>query len=177
MPERCGEYLHVGGVDMLVSYELDIGAELEYAKKWVFNGNPDFYDFTELGGDCTNFISQCLYAGGAVMNYTPDLGWYYISLSDRAAAWTSVQFFHDFMVTNKSAGPYGEEVPLRYAAVGDVVQLGTDDSFYHSLLVTGIADGVPYVTARTRNVLNVPLYSYNYRYARCIHITGARKWA
>ena len=161
---------------MLESYSLDTVAELEYARKWVFIGNPDFYDFAELGGDCTNFVSQCIYAGGAVMNYTPDLGWYYISLSDRADGWTGEEFFYNFMVNNRSAGPYGEEVPLREAAVGDVIQLGTDDGFYHSLLVTETAGGIPYVTARTNNAYNVPLYSYGYRYARCIHILGARRW-
>ena len=161
---------------MLETYRLDVDKMLEYAEKWAFSVNPDFYDFSELGGDCTNFVSQCIYAGGAVMNYTPDLGWYYISLSDRAAAWTGVEFFAKFMLTNKAAGPFGEQIPLRDVIPGDVVQLGTDDGFYHSLLVTGMQDGEPLVTAHTFDVYNIPLSSYNYRYIRCIHLIGARRW-
>ena len=157
-------------------YALDIEAEIEYARRWVYTGNPDFYDFSALGGDCTNFVSQCLYAGGAVMNYTPDLGWYYISLSDRAAAWTGVEFFYNFIVNNRSVGPFGIEVPLSGAQRGDVVQLCGIDRCYHSLLVTDISDGEIYVAARTNNVFNAPLSSYDYLYARCLHIIGARRW-
>lgn len=162
---------------MLETYTLDIPAMLAYAEKWAFSANPDFYDFSQLGGDCTNFVSQCIYAGGAVMNYTPDLGWYYISLSDRAAAWTGVEFFAKFVLNNRSAGPFGVQIPLREVQVGDVVQLGTDDGFYHSLLVTGMTDdGAPLVTAHTFDVYNKPLSLYSYRYIRCIHLLGARRW-
>lgn len=34
-----------------------------YAKKWALSRNPKYYNFDPVGGDCTNFISQCLYAG------------------------------------------------------------------------------------------------------------------
>ena len=34
---------------------------VNYAKKWALSRNPDFYNFDLLGGDCTNFISQCIY--------------------------------------------------------------------------------------------------------------------
>ena len=169
--------LFAGVREMLETYEIDREAMLAYAEKWAFGVNPDFYDFSELGGDCTNFVSQCIYAGGAVMNYTPDLGWYYISLSDRAAAWTGVEFFAAFMLGNKSAGPFGVQVPLSDVEPGDVVQLGTDDGFYHSLLVTGKGGtGGPLVTAHTFDVYNRPLSEYSYRYIRCIHIIGARRW-
>ena len=52
-------------------------AALNYALKWALGRNPNFYDYSELGGDCANFASQVLLAGGAVMNYQPVLGWYY----------------------------------------------------------------------------------------------------
>ena len=55
-----------------------------YAKKWALKRNPKYYNFDSLGGDCTNFVSQCVYAGSSIMNFTKDLGWYYRSLSDRA---------------------------------------------------------------------------------------------
>lgn len=58
-------------------------AAVEYAHQWAFGRNPEFYDFSQIGGDCTNFASQCLYAGGGVMNFTPEFGWYYISPEDR----------------------------------------------------------------------------------------------
>lgn len=35
-----------------------------YAHKWAYGRNPAYADFSAMGGDCTNFLSQCLHAGG-----------------------------------------------------------------------------------------------------------------
>ncbi|MEG2597562.1 MAG: amidase domain-containing protein, partial [Oscillospiraceae bacterium] len=83
-----------------------------YANYWAYRRNPKFYSFDEIGGDCTNFISQALYAANDVMNFTPTYGWYYRDLNDRAPAWTSVVYLFQFLTTNKGAGPYGHEIPL-----------------------------------------------------------------
>ena len=55
-----------------------------YAHRWAYSHNPSFYDYEELGGDCTNFASQCIYAGTGIMNFTPTYGWYYIDPDDKA---------------------------------------------------------------------------------------------
>ncbi|SEK39879.1 amidase domain-containing protein [Ruminococcus albus] len=155
-------------------YPLNISAEVEYARRWAFSRNPSFYDFNDLGGDCTNFVSQCIYAGGAVMNYTRDVGWYYVSLNDRAAAWTGVEYFYRFITKNRGAGPFGEEVHISKSAVGDVIQLGGSAGFYHSLLVTSLC-GEPCVAAHSFDAFDRPLSSYSFEKLRCIHIIGARK--
>ena len=49
---------------------------IDYAKKWAYKRNPRYYNYDPLGGDCTNFISQCVYAGSKVMNYNKVYGWY-----------------------------------------------------------------------------------------------------
>ena len=97
---------------MLTEYLLNVNSEIDYAKKWAFSRNPAYYNFDNVGGDCTNFISQCLRAGGAEMNYTADTGWYYISPDNRAAAWTGVEYLYRFLLRNKSVGPFGEIIPL-----------------------------------------------------------------
>jgi hypothetical protein len=66
--------------------------------------NPAYFNFDGIGGDCTNFISQCLYNGGCLMNFTRDLGWYFLSADDRAAAWSGVEFLYNFLTTNKKPG-------------------------------------------------------------------------
>lgn len=35
-----------------------------YAEQWWNGRNPDYHDYSESGGDCANFVSQCLIAGG-----------------------------------------------------------------------------------------------------------------
>ena len=42
----------------------DPSKAVAYAKKWAYYRNPDYYDYSNLGGDCANFVSQCLIAGG-----------------------------------------------------------------------------------------------------------------
>ena len=72
-----------------------------YAKKYAFGQNPIFGNFRGIGGNCTNFVSQSIYAGSCVMNYTPTFGWYYVSLDDRSPSWTGVQYFYNFMIEGR----------------------------------------------------------------------------
>jgi hypothetical protein len=150
-----------------------------YAHIWAYARNPRYYDFSGIGGDCTNFISQCLYAGCKAMNYTPDLGWFYLSPKRRSAAWSGVQYLFRFLTTNRRAGPYGHEAPLTEAVPGDVVQLSFDGSRYtHSLLVVEIGkSGDPggiLIATHTYDADNRALNTYSYVSHRLIHIDGAR---
>ena len=99
-------------------------AALAYARRWGRGRNPQYYDFSDLGGDCTNFVSQCVYAGSGVMNYPPTFGWYYISADDRSPSWTGVEYFYNFMAGNEGLGPHMTEVPVSRLRPGDVVQIG-----------------------------------------------------
>ena len=139
---------------------------VEYALKWAYNNNPNFYNFTFIGGDCTNFISQCLYFGGIEMNYNL-LGWYYTSLSNRAPAWTGVNEFWDFAVNNNGLGVRIKECSLNDVEIADVIQLYNGYRYYHNLLVTEVNNGIIKVTAHDNNVRNIPLYYYNYIDIRC----------
>lgn len=73
---------------------------VSYAKKWAFARNPKYYNYDSIGGDCTNFISQCIYAGSNVMNYNKVNGWYYINGNNKSPSWTGVEFLYDFLINN-----------------------------------------------------------------------------
>lgn len=79
---------------------------LEYAQKWAYDRNPKYYNFDSVGGDCTSFASQCIFAGSNVMNYSKSNGWYYINGNNKSPSWSGVEFLHKFLITNKLAGPY-----------------------------------------------------------------------
>ena len=81
----------------------DRGRAVEYARRWALERNPIFEDYTGIGGDCTNFVSQCLHYAGIPMNYDR-YGWFFISLYNRAPAWTGVNEFWDFGTTNTGVG-------------------------------------------------------------------------
>ncbi|MDR0314925.1 MAG: amidase domain-containing protein [Oscillospiraceae bacterium] len=150
---------------------------VEYAHKWAFGRNSAYYNFDGMGGDCTNFVSQCIYAGGAVMNYVPDLGWFYVSSKKRSAAWSGVQYLYNFLTKNKSVGPYGHEAPISETHIGDVIQLRFDkDSYTHSLFVVKVGEEPSenniYISCHTMDSDNRPLNSYDYTSHRLIHIDG-----
>ena len=148
------------------------GAAVRYARRWALSRNPRWYDFENLGGDCTNFASQCLFAGSGIMNFQGERGWYYFSLEYRSPSWTGVEFLYDFLVSNKARGPFATESGMEDMRLGDVIQLGQEDGFYHSLLVTGIRDGQLYVAAHTFNAYMRPLSSYTFEKIRFLHIEG-----
>ena len=145
----------------------------EYAKKWAYFRNPKYYNFDPVGGDCTNFASQCIYAGCGQMNYNKNNGWYYINGNNKSPSWTGVEFLYNFLTTNKGAGPYGEEAPIYKLEVGDVIQLSFDgDTFGHSLVVVKNGSSIynTLIAAHTYDVFNKKVSEYNFKKYRCIHI-------
>ena len=167
---------------MLVYKEYNRARAVQYARRWALDRNPLFINFAGGGGDCTSFVSQCIYAGSCQMNFTRDFGWYYISPEDRAPAWSSVEYFYDFITgapdfssRNGGIGPYGIEVDSTGVYEGDVVQLADETGdFYHTLIITGFTEGQTLVSAHTNDALDKPLSSYNFAGLRYIHIEGVR---
>lgn len=148
----------------------------EYAKTWAKSRNDNYLNFDDIGGDCTNFASQCLYAGVGVMNYKRDIGWYYNSPDDRAAAWSGVEYFRRFLLNNKEEGPFAVEIPVSKAETGDYIQLSNGIEFYHTVIVCGFSNGRPLVCAHTDDAYMRPLDRYSFIYASCLHILGANKF-
>lgn len=149
---------------------------LHYAKQWAMGRNPRFLDFEHLGGDCTNFASQCIYAGSGVMNYTPITGWYYNSSFDRTPSWTGVQYLYNFLVRNKSVGPYAVETDESGVQPGDIVQLGNESGYYHSPVIVSMDNGDIFVAAHSYDTYMRPLNTYIYEKVRFLHIQGVRDW-
>ena len=75
----------------------------DYAKKWAFDRNPKYYNFDPLGGDCTSFVSQCIYEGAKTMNYTQDKGWYYIDGNHKSPSWSGVEFLYNFFPSSANS--------------------------------------------------------------------------
>ena len=151
-------------------------AAVAYARRWALSRNPAYYDFEKIGGDCTNFASQCLFAGAGIMNYTPVMGWYYRSLSDRAPAFTGVEYLYRFLINNKSVGPHAKEVAKAEVLPGDLVQFGSVGlGFYHCPVITAVFPEI-LVAAHSFDALDRPLSSYDYERIRFLHIDGVRAW-
>jgi hypothetical protein len=151
-----------------------------YAHRWAYFRNPDFLDFSEMGGNCTNYASQCIFAGSGIMNYTPVFGWYYITGNDRTASWTGVQYLYNFLTQNVGVGPYATDATVDKILPGDVIQLAIDrEEFHHTPVVIEVRGPVAtleniYVAANSYDADCRPLTSYDYKKIRFLHIEGVR---
>lgn len=139
---------------------------VEYAYRWWNGRNPAFYNFDDIGGDCTNFVSQCLYFGGIEMNFS-QYGWFYSNLSSRSPSWTGVEEFFYFSTTNTNmAGVRAKSISIENVDIGDVVQLKLrgEDRFHHSLIITKIDGRKTFdnilLTSHSYDAINKPISHY-----------------
>jgi len=158
--------------------DYDRRAAVLYAHEWAYGRNPKFYDYELLGGDCTNFASQCIFAGSGIMNFTPTFGWYYINANQKAPAWTGVEYLWNFLTRKTfSVGPVGEPCGLEDLRPGDLVQLSfKGEGFQHSPVVVSVGQPATLentlVAAHSYDADNRPLSTYEFRNIRYLHITG-----
>ncbi len=133
----------------------------------------------KYGGDCTNFISQCLFSGSKIMNYTKN-GWDYNNANDKSPSWTGVEFLSDFLLKNKSVGPFAKLAKIEELEVGDIIQLSFNgETFGHSLIIVEkLGNNLEniFVGAHTFDTYYRKVSSYNYIKERFLHVEGIRKW-
>ena len=147
---------------------------VEYATKWAYKRNPKYYNFDEVGGDCTSFVSQCIYAGAGIMNYKKHIGWYYNSSYDRTASWSGVEFLYNFLTSNKGIGPRAIKGKISDLEIGDIVQLRfLEDRFSHSLIIVdkkrNNLDDI-YIATHTEDAYYRKLSTYNFKDIRFLHV-------
>lgn len=159
----------------------DRAAAVAYAHRWAFGRNPAFYDYESIGGDCTNFASQCLYAGSGVMDFLPVYGWYYLTANQKSPSWTGVIYLYDYLTrTRQRLGPVAQEVKLEALMPGDIVQLSFDGiSYQHTPVVVSASRAQStaevLVAAHSYDADNRPLSTYDFEKAKFLHITGVWK--
>ncbi|WP_342560197.1 amidase domain-containing protein [Psychrobacillus sp. FSL W7-1457] len=129
-------------------------AAVQYADQWWNSYNPNFPIFDV---DCTNYISQCLLAGGAPMRGQPnrEKGWW-LSNNSWSLSWTTPHSLRWYLA--------GSTIGLQATQVNSASQLTLGDLIFydfqgdgrwdHSTIVTRVEDGVPYVNAHTNNSRN-----------------------
>lgn len=153
-------------------------AAVQYAQKWAYKRNPKFYNFDEIGGDCTSFISQCIYAGAKTMNYKKHIGWYYNSVNDRSPSWSGVEYLYNFLTTNKSVGPSAIVSSRDNVEIGDVIQLKFSgmNNFSHSLFIVNKTKNDIFVATHTDDSYNRNISTYIFEKIRFLHINKVLTW-
>ena len=126
-----------------------------YAKTWAFARNPLWGDFSGLGGDCANFASQCLFAGGCGMDFSPE-GWFYRSMRDRAPAWSGSSELMAYLLRSGR----GEACRLDQLLPGGLIFLSNGSRVYHVLVAVRPDGENTRVASHTRDALMAPLSGY-----------------
>jgi hypothetical protein len=134
------------------SYNYNRLKAVQYAERWWNTYNPAYQKFEN---DCTNFISQCLGAGGAPMRGHPNrgLGWWYRN-SNWSYSWSVAHALRLYLGNSKSGLRTREVSSPDQLLLGDVIcyDFEGDGRFNHNTIVTGQdAFGMPLVNAHTYN--------------------------
>lgn len=122
----------------------------QYARQFGNNPNTDYYVyFTALqGGDCTNFVSQCIYHAGLPMT----AHWYHNNKSSYSTSWIRVVELRDYLINNHLAKGYYEQMPNYPSGVnieGTPIQFSNGTTWSHSAIVLGKDNGGYYVAEHT----------------------------
>lgn len=122
---------------------------VQYAALWWAGFNPQFRAFRD---DCTNFISQCLLAGGMPMEVTGrrDKGWWYLGPNEQwSFSWAVA---HSLCLYLQDSGRAERRSAARELELGDVIgyDWDGDGAWQHTTIVVGFdGEGEPLVAAHT----------------------------
>ncbi|WP_297992574.1 amidase domain-containing protein [uncultured Anoxybacillus sp.] len=138
--------------DERVRYTYDRLAAVKYAEIWWNDYNPAFHTFPV---DCTNFVSQCLYAGGIPMMGCPNKtkGWW-MRKNDWSYTWTVAHAFRWYLSGSKTGIQAVEKKSPEQLSLGDVIcyDFQGDGRFDHTTIVVAKdKQGMPLVNAHTSN--------------------------
>ncbi|MBQ5969445.1 MAG: amidase domain-containing protein [Clostridia bacterium] len=115
----------------------------EYALEYWDNYNSNYSNYNSDGGDCCNFVSQCLHYAGLPM----DSNWYWSAYSDHTSSWTYCPSLKSYLVDNLKCdfitSPSASQIE-----VGDVLYYGGGS---HVGICSEVIDGQPWVCAHNND--------------------------
>ncbi|MFJ9289374.1 amidase domain-containing protein [Bacillus halotolerans] len=132
------------------AFQYDRLGAVQYAEKYWNKRNPAYKNFSD---NCTNFISQCLHAGGAPMRGHPNRGsGWWMKQSSWSYSWTVAHSMKMYL-TNSKTGLRAVRVKSAEELVpGDVIcyDFEGDGRFNHTTIVVAKDKGnMPLVNAQS----------------------------
>lgn len=152
---------------MMKKYDRDLA--VKYAKRWALKKNPKYANYENYGGDCTNYVSQCMVAGNIPMdtigkNITQKWHWY--SDNKRTPSWSSARYLYEYLMANNNYetanhGVYAKTIRYEELDLGDIVFLYDNEGIYHSMIITKIENLNNrieyYISQHTMDLIDYPL--------------------
>ncbi|MDF2698776.1 MAG: hypothetical protein K0Q49_332 [Haloplasmataceae bacterium] len=140
---------------------------VNYAFKYYENPNPDYRYFKVYeydGGDCTNFVSQCLLAGGIEMVKDDIAPWWYNTENHTySPSWVLSNSLYNTIKSRSQksdVGPRAIEVDnLNQLNYGDLIfYRNKKNVINHVAIVTAFFNGSPLITQHSPDVVNISYY-------------------
>lgn len=165
-------------------------AAVAYALRWVGYRNTAWPDYGWQGGNCQNYVSQCVLAGGIPMDTQGDAVWKWFddvpdntqSEAGRSASWSGVGAFREYLAgAAEETGVVGTvDAPFYSGQPGDLLDFGEapDSGWRHTVMITGVMQDenggtVDYlVSSNTADLRNFPASAYIYTYQSLVTIAG-----
>lgn len=162
----------------------DRESAVKYALSHILESTPSNYSM--YGGNCQNYASYVLNAGGIPMDTVGSYIWkHYDSDIDetskkegRTSSWTGVTSFYNYAKNNIGYGLCSEvDINTYYGEKGDIIQIGYDNLYRHTAVVidTYISDDNVVdllLASNTGDLENLPLSAYVYPLKRLIKVLG-----
>lgn len=168
-------------------HDYDRQAALEYAGQWIGERNPDWPAYDIYGGNCNNFASQVLLAGGIPMDTVGSAQWKWFSETPnsgggawgRSASWAGVNEFYQYAQENEGYGLICDLSSSYFdGQPGDLLQFGALGDWKHTVVIAEVVrdeegNFVDYlIHSNTADRKYYPASAYPYTDHRLIRILG-----
>ena len=146
-----------------------------YADEWIGTRNGEWADYTGRGGNCQNYASQCLLAGGIPMDREGSAVWKWYgedldngsSAAGRSSSWTGVDEFWQYAAQNEGFGlAAAVDCPFDTGEAGDLIRMGFPENWNHVVIITDVVmdeagETVDYlIDSNTSDMKNFPASAY-----------------
>ena len=166
-------------VQLTADHPYDRSAALAYLHEYCGKRNDKWYAYDAVGGNCMNFGSQVLLAGGIPEDERGDAEWYWDGQNDLDLSWINVGRFYDYCCDNQGYGLVADTEAGYYTGeVGDVLIVGFNGDHRHTTIISDIVrdekgEVVDYlISCNTTNYKDFPAGAYYYTFHRLIKIIG-----
>lgn len=135
---------------------------VNYAIKYASNPNTQYRYFPIQdynGGDCTNFTSQCLFAGEVPMVFSGKNIWWYNN-NGWSVSWATAHSLYWYLKVNAHNNLYGakgtEVSSVSLLEKGDIIfYRNSYGNLTHSAIITSFDNDIPLISQHSPEVLNI----------------------
>ena len=168
-------------VTLTCDHPYDRAAAEQYMRQYDHQRNDRWYAYDDVGGNCMNFGSQVLLAGGIPMDTDGgyETGWYWFGQHSTTLPWVNVGWFLEYAAAEREHGLAAVvNAPYFSGETGDIITMGVDEPANHTTVILDVIrdeNGLPIdylLCSNTADLRNFPASAYYYTNRQLTKIIG-----